>query len=182
MMHAVLRSVLAAGFCAALGCGAALAADAQTLSPKPGTPVVAFVCSHGTIKSLNAAERFNRLAEQRGLSVRAISRAANEASVDPKVPDPVARDMAKEGYSVADVKPKVLSHEEAASALRVVHISLEGNVDDPDAAAAKDRRVERWDGIPSGLRLYDVMSQMIAERVDAMIEEFAQKQASATIK
>ncbi len=182
--YAVSRRLLAAGFGAALACGLAFGTEPDS-SAKSAQPTVAFVCAHGSIKSLMAAERFNRLAAQRGLAVRAISRATNEKTVDSKIPDPIVRAMTQEGYQVADVKPQVLTREEASDAARVVHISLEGPVDfvkDPNAASASDRAVERWNGIPSGLTQYDATRRMIAARVDALIDEFAKKQASVATK
>ena len=157
--------------CVAFGGASALAADA------PET--VVFICSHGTIKSLAAAQRFNKMAAERGISVRAISRAANDKTVDKSVPDKVAAAMVKDGYYVDEVVPKVLSQGEAAKAAKIVHVSLEDPSDDPDAKAAAGVAVQRWDGIPSGLRDYPTMSKMINERVDAMVEEFAKKKTAA---
>jgi protein-tyrosine-phosphatase len=169
---------LAAAVFAALGSAPAFAADASAKGP----PTVAFICSHGSIKSLMAAMRFNRLAEERGISVRAISRAANTDSADEKVPDPVAVAMTKDGYYVDEIKPKVLTHEEASKAIRVVHISLEDPTHDPDAKEAAGLSVERWNGIPSALRDYASTKRMVNELVDKMVDEFASKQISEAKK
>src|SRR5258706_16004324 len=51
------------------------------------TPVVVFVCEHGSAKSVLAAAHFNALAKRRGLRVRAISRGTNP---DQAIAAPVA--------------------------------------------------------------------------------------------
>src|SRR5262249_61970728 len=61
-----------------------LAAGCARTEPK----TVVFVCEHGAAKSVVAAAYFNRLAAERGLSVRAVARGA-----DPQ-PNPSARTTA----------------------------------------------------------------------------------------
>jgi arsenate reductase (thioredoxin) len=181
--HAVSRRVLALAFGAAFACGPALGAGPSRSSATSDEPTVAFVCAHGNVKSLMAAERFNRLAEQRGLKVRAISRAANPETLFTKVPESLAKDMGREGYRVADVQPQALSREEASRAVRLVHISLEGPLDlskDPDPRFAAPGAVERWNGIPNGLTQFETANRMISARVDELIEQFARKQAALT--
>lgn len=55
---------------------------AATLGPpeprqERASGTVVFVCEHGTAKSLIAREWFNRLAAQRGIAARAVSRGVN---------------------------------------------------------------------------------------------------------
>jgi|SRR5215468_5584477 len=181
MPHNHTALLLIASFFAALGSSPAFAVDSRDSSTNT-QPTVAFICAHGSIKSLMAAQRFNRLAEERGLPVRAISRATNTDSVDDKVPEPVAKGMTQDGYYVDGIKPQVLTHDEASKALRVVHISLEDPTNDPNAKEASGVAVERWNGIPSALRDYAMTKRMVNERVDAMINEYAAKQAGAATK
>ena len=48
-------------------------------------PVVLFVCEHGSTKSTVAAAHFNKLAGERGLKLRAVSRGTNpDEEVAPK--------------------------------------------------------------------------------------------------
>jgi len=191
--RAVSSCILIAGVCAAFAFGPARAADSRdaTATAKPAQATVVFVCKYGSAKSLWAADRFNKLAEQRGLSVRAIGRAANPGSfVHTRVLDGVVRGMALEGSNVADYKIQVLTPEEAAAATRLVHISLQGEPD-PDSAVAAALHVpeERWEDVPSMLRGPDgtldksgraynqAMIQMLP-RVDALVEEIASKPVS----
>jgi hypothetical protein len=60
-----------------------------------------------------------------------------------------------------------------------VHVSLEDPADDPDSKSAAGIAVQRWNGIPSGLRDYPTTSKMINEKVDAMVEEYAKKKTAA---
>jgi len=191
---------MAAGFGAVLACGPAFAADAPDASLKSTPPTVVFTCKYGSVKSLIAAERFNRIAEQRGLSVRAIGRAANPEVVHPKVSDFVAKQLALEGYKVADFKPQAVTREEAAAAIRVVHISLQGE-DDPLSAVAKatsSAPIEVWsdvlsmikisdaNGIPGTVDLtsgtYQRVRGVLISHVDALFEELAKKQDVAAAK
>src|SRR5688500_1978842 len=56
-------------------------------SVAPSTTVV-FVCEHGAAKSVVAAAHFNKLAQERGLAYRAISRGTDpDAAVPPRVRD-----------------------------------------------------------------------------------------------
>jgi protein-tyrosine-phosphatase len=177
--HAGLRRLLLTGTFLALASTLASAADSGDAKKTTALPTVAFVCSHGTIKSLAAAQMFNQMAVQRGIPVQAISRAANADTVDEVIPNSVAREMVSDGYYVDEIKPKVLTHEEASKALRVVHISLEDIANDPDSKALAGVAVERWDGIPSGLRDYPTMRKMIKARIEAMLEHYAATQVSA---
>ena len=179
--------VLAAGFGAALACGPAFGADPSNTAAKPAQQTVVFVCKYGSVKSLVAAERFNRLAEQRGLSVRAIGRAANPGTLHTEVPDLVARQLTLEGYNVANYQPRVLTPEEAAAAIRVVHISLQGEPDPASSvAAAAHVAEERWDDVPtmlmgadgqidnSGGQYAKARSQLVPH-VDALFKELTGK-------
>jgi len=58
---------------------------------------VVFVCEHGSVKSLMAAQWFNRLAHERGLRLRAVSRGLTP---DAAVPGPVADHLAGHGFDL----------------------------------------------------------------------------------
>jgi hypothetical protein len=167
-----------------------LAAEPQTA----GRPTVVFMCKYGSVKSLVAAERFNKLAEMRGLSVRAIGRAANPGTIHDDVPEVVARNLTLEGSDVSKYQPSVLKPEEAAAAIRVVHISLQGEPD-PDSAVAASVHVpeERWDDVPTMLigpdgkvdetgRQYNKARSLLVSHVDALFEEVAKKSTTLVAK
>jgi protein-tyrosine-phosphatase len=176
--HAFSLRLLALGIGAALACGSAYAGDLFEPTAKAGDETVAFVCNFGSVKSLMAAARFNALAEQRGLPIRAISRAASEKTVHQSVPEPVVKNMAQDGWQVESYKPKVLTREEASSAVSIVHIPLEDLTQDIGVPSASGKTVERWEGIPSAVRDYKTAKSMLMPKVDALFEEMARKQAS----
>jgi protein-tyrosine-phosphatase len=178
------------GLSSALVAGPALAAEPQT----SGRPTVVFMCKYGSVKSLVAAERFNKLAEMRGLSVRAIGRAANPGTIHDEVPEVVARNLTLEGSDVSNYEPKILKPEEAAAAIRVVHISLQGEPDPDSAVAASvNVREERWDDVPTMLigpdgkvdetgRQYNKARSLLVSHVDALFEEVAKKSNTLVAK
>ena len=86
---------------------------------------VVFVCEHGNVKSLIASQWFNRLAAERGLAVRAVSR-----GVVPEegVPAPIADQLRNEGFDVRAFGPLALERDDLGGALRLVMIG-------PDAPA-----------------------------------------------
>ena len=59
------------------------------------TQRIAFVCLHGSAKSLIAAEYFNQLARNKGLSARATT---SDPEPDPEVPANVVEGMKSRGY------------------------------------------------------------------------------------
>lgn len=80
---------------------------------------VLFVCEHGAAKSVVAAALFNRMAAERGLTVRAVSRGTD---LDPCV-NPVARaGLAAEGLAWDDA-PTLLAPGDLTAAARVIAFS-----------------------------------------------------------
>jgi len=132
-------------------------------------PVVVFVCEHGSSRSVMAAELFNRKAEQRGVAVRAVSRAASVETVDQKVPDQLARNMAGEGFSVAGFKPQPIGAAEASKATRVVTLAYDKPLDAGGAS------LERWSDIGSPGREYRKTMDAISSHVDTLLDELGKK-------
>ncbi|MES2936702.1 MAG: hypothetical protein V4864_03400 [Pseudomonadota bacterium] len=169
-----LRRALAAALFASAAVAPALAqvTNDGTLPPR----AVTFICSYGSVKSLMAAARFNMLAEKRGIPERAVSRAASDATVHTSVPEPIVKALAKEGFQVADYKPRTLTRGEAQSAVKLVYIPLEDPAQEPRLQAAPDKPVERWEGIPSALRDYDTVRSMLYARIDTLVDDLAKAQ------
>lgn len=142
---------------------------ASALSPAgdgAAEPMVVFVCEHGSSRSLLAASLFNRMAEERGLSVRALSRAASEKTADQSVPAPLAKQMAADGFQVEDFKPKALTVSEASTAKRIVTLQFDESVE-----AAKEAPVERWSDIGSPSREYANTKRAIASHIGALLDQ-----------
>ena len=126
-------------------------------------PVV-FICEHGSAKSLIAREWFDRLARERGLSVRSMSLGV---APDAAVPAPIVDALGKDGF---DVRAFVPSRADAAAlegSSLVVAIGLErpGALPVPPGGA-----VEVWDGIPPTSPRYEATRDALRERIEALLE------------
>ncbi len=135
-------------------------------SARAAEPTVVFVCEHGSARSLLAASLFNRMAGERGLSVRALSRAASEKTADQRVPAPVATQMAADGFQVEDFKPTALSASEASTATRIVTLQFDELLE-----AAKEAPVERWSDIGSPSLEYANTKRTIASHIHALLDQ-----------
>jgi protein-tyrosine-phosphatase len=141
----------------AMGLKAAL--DATGGDRRAGAGGVVFVCEHGSVKSLIAAEWFNRLAKGRGLAVRAVSRGLTpEAAVPPVIVGARAGD----GFDVHGYAPRGLLDADLAGAARVV--SLGAALERPGVA------VERWDAIPPATERYEESRTAIRQRVEELLD------------
>jgi protein-tyrosine-phosphatase len=196
LYRSVSTCLLTAGLGAMLACGPAFGAEPQFSPAKPQT--VVFVCKYGSVKSLIATERFNKVAEMRGLNIRAISRAANPGTMHDEVPPLVARQLALEGIDVSKFQPKIVTPEEAASAIRIVHISLQGETDpDSSVAASVNKPETRWNDVPSLLKasdasgnptgavdetgaVYQKSRAPLVSHVDALVDELAKQSGTPT--
>ena len=167
-MRHLSRAVLAAATLVAGIPIGALLAMAETRAPKvpaPPAPYVLFVCEHGNVKSLMAAEYFARLAAARGLVLEARARgtAPNSASVPP----PIVAGLRAESYEVADFVPRAVTAADAAGALRVVVI---GTVLPTDLAAAAPA-VEVWGDIPAASEDFAGARAALLRHLDALLQD-----------
>lgn len=126
---------------------------------------VVFVCEHGTVKSLVAEEYFNRLAQERGLGVRAISRGTRPDSL---VPTPVAKGLAGDGFDISAFRPQHFTADDLLGGLLVV--ALDAPVEPVVAGALP---VQRWDGLPSVTEQYPVASRAIAAKVRHLVDSLS---------
>ncbi len=101
---------------------------------------VLFVCLHGAAKSVLAAAYFQRMAEGRGLPVRA-SFAGTEP--DPEIAPRVLKELRADGIDLGDRRPRQVTGDDIARAWRVVSFNC-----DLSGLARPGRQVERWDDVP----------------------------------
>ena len=97
------------------------AAGAQTESGQPQTTTpatIVFVWEHGSGKSVIAAAHFNRLATEKGIPYRAVSRATKPGEA---VSEKVKSGLGKEGMDVGGWTPKAITDEDIRRASRIVH-------------------------------------------------------------
>jgi arsenate reductase (thioredoxin) len=97
---------------------AAMILGALMTAPK-SKPVetVLFVCEHGSAKSVVAAAHFNRIAADRGLPFRAISRGTVP---DPEMAPPAVKGLLGDGLKPEDPTPAKLKQSDLDTAVRVV--------------------------------------------------------------
>jgi len=100
---------------------------------------VVFVCQYGYAKSLVAAKHFERLAGERGLPVRVVARGFTPNA---NVPEPLARQLASDGFDVAAYQPRPLTPSDLVGAEHVVTFG----VAPPPAYSG---RAHRWDAVPA---------------------------------
>jgi hypothetical protein len=158
--HPNRRSLLLLAGAVALACGAGLAraAPAQT---------VLFICEHGYAKSLVAALHFERLAQARGVAVRALSR-----GVDPgaRVPEPILAGLDADGFDVRGFVPARATPEEINGAAVVVLISVDVDT------SGRTGPVVRWDAISPLSENYERARGEIVGLVSALMDRFPQSQ------
>jgi len=134
----------------------------QIAKSEEQTPVVVFVCEHGSAKSVVAAAHFNDLARKRGMRLRAISRGTNP---DEKIAPSVAKGLQADGLDVGVEKPARLSPEDASGAIRVIAFcalpkGYLGSVP-----------IEEWKDVPSTSEDYSKARENIVERVQHLLDE-----------
>lgn len=139
-----------------------LASLAAAAPSSPGGPVV-FVCEHGNVKSLIAASWFERLAAERGLSTRALSRGL---SPEARVSEAIAARLATDGFDVSGFTPLALTSADVEGASRVVLIGAQP----PDWLAASALPVERWEGVPPTSEGFEATRDALRARIAALVE------------
>jgi len=127
-------------------------------------PTVVFVCEHGSAKSLLAASLFDRMATERGLELRALSRGTLP---DDAVPPAVARALREDGFDVGSFRPRALSDADLRSAARAVAIGVEIE----DLAARAGAPVVRWGDLPAVSTRYPEARAAIESRLRPLLDE-----------
>jgi arsenate reductase (thioredoxin) len=97
-----------------------IAQDGGTTAPPAKPQVILFVCEHGSAKSVIAAAHFNRLASEKGLPYRAVTRGVNP---DQEIPANILRGLASDGLDVSTWKPKKVGDADVDNANRVIAIA-----------------------------------------------------------
>jgi len=165
MMQLAFRSLI----CRAAVLLAILAAPSSALRADEvaGEKTVVFVCQHGVVNSQMAAAYFNKVAKERGLPFKAVSRGIDMYWT---IPVRIQDGLALDGLEPANA-PLALTPEEAGRARQVLAF---------DTIPAEQRghaNVTYWSGVPIGIDNYETTRDEIVRRVDAMIPALA-KEAS----
>ncbi len=146
-----------------------LLAAAVAAGAEKATGTVLFVCEHGSAKSVVAAAHFNRLAAERGLPYRAVSRGtAPDAAMAP----PALQGLQGDGLLPGDPAPVQLRQSDLDDALRVVTFC-----DLPGDLAARSP-VERWE-VPPISGGYAASRDAMLARIKAMLDELPAEEGPA---
>jgi arsenate reductase (thioredoxin) len=138
------------------------------VSAQPQTPpTVLFMCPHGAAKSVLASAYFQRLAEERGLTVRVLAAGTDP---DPEVAPAVAQHLTKNGFKVPVDKPRRATAEDLAAADVVISLGC----DLKDLPRPRGT-VVKWDDVPAPSEDFAAADRKIRERVAALIEELMRK-------
>jgi len=138
---------------------AAAQADSQT---------VVFVCEHGTVKSVVAMAWFTRLARERGMPVRAVSRGT---ALDPEIPPVVREGLQADGFRFPAFLPTRFAETDLAGAIAVI------SLDEPSVARMVAGRTltQAWNGLPSLMQNYEVARDSIQRRVKALVDSLSRQ-------
>jgi hypothetical protein len=126
---------------------------------KPET--IAFVCLHGSAKSVIAAEVLTRRAAERGL---ALSATASGIEPDAQMPPHVVAGLREQGYDVAGRTPAAAAPERLAGAGRVIAFGCDPGL--------RDRRVEQWADCPAVSEDFGAAWRYITARVESMLDSW----------
>jgi arsenate reductase len=126
---------------------------------------IAFVCLHGSAKSLIASEYFNRLAAERGLPHRATT---SGPEPDAEVPGNVVAGCKNRGIDVGRYKPALIAAEQLAGADLIVSFAC-----DAARRLAPSKPEERWDECPAVSEDFDVAWSFITGRVEGLMARLA---------
>jgi arsenate reductase (thioredoxin) len=128
---------------------------------------VAFVCLHGSAKSLIAAEYFNRLAKEKSLPVRATT---SGPEPDAEVPANVVEGMKTCGIDVQAYRPALIAAEQLKDADLIVSFAC-----DAGRKLAPGKPEERWDECPAVSDDFDIAWDFITGRVTELVERIEAK-------
>jgi protein-tyrosine-phosphatase len=126
--------------------------------------VIVFVCEHGSAKSIVAAAHFNRLASERNLKLRAISRGTNP---DKELPAKTIEGLRADGIDVTGVRPGKLARSDVAGAARVVTFCK------LPEAYANLTPVDNWEDVPPMSEDYGRFRDIVVERIKRLLDDMA---------
>lgn len=133
---------------------------------------VAFVCLHGSAKSLIAAEYFNRLAREHGLDFTATT---SGPEPDPEVPPNVIDGLRSHAIDVRGYRPTLISAAGLADADLIVSFACDAGM-----RLAPDKPVQRWDECPTVSDDFETAWRFITGRVDQLFQRLKEEHAVAS--
>jgi protein-tyrosine-phosphatase len=125
---------------------------------------IAFVCLHGSAKSLIAAEYLNLRARERHVDLSATT---SGPEPDAEVPANVVEGLLGRSIDVRRRRPERVSAAGLANAAHIVSFGCDlGRLAPPGVV------IERWDDCPAVSDDFDVAWDFITERVDKLLRRY----------
>jgi protein-tyrosine-phosphatase len=128
------------------------------------TPTILFLCPHGAAKSIMAAAYFQRLANEQGLTVKALAAGTHP---DSEISSQVAELLAKEGYDVSNTVPQLVTQDQITNASHVVSLGC-----DLDELPRAGTPIEQWDDVPPPSQDLIAARNTIYEHVTQLVEQY----------
>lgn len=150
-------------------CGVSLVLAAAAFAQDFRQPTVVFVCEHGSAKSVIAVAHFNRLAEQRGLPYRAISRGVHP---DSEIPANIRNGLLSDGLKVNASKPVLLDDDDMLRAERVVTLSCQL----PESKSLDRAKRINWPDLPAVSDGYAQARSAIVSKIEDLLATLAKAQ------
>jgi len=116
--------------------------------------VIIFVCEHGAAKSILAAAYFNKLAQERNLSLHAIARGTHP---DEELSPITVAGLHEDGLTPNESVPQKLSLEEIESAQQIIAFC------ELSSEFKQKVKIEQWSDIPPVSENYEKARDMIVE-------------------
>lgn len=129
---------------------------------KDNSEIVLFICEHGSAKSTIAASHFNKLARERNMKCRAISRGTTP---DDTFPANVTAGLLSDGLQPDEPKPVKLDDGDLAMAARIVIFS------ELPAECSGSLSVDDWSDVPPVSENYEIARDEIVRRVKLILDE-----------
>lgn len=137
--------------------------DPGSATTRDREPTIVFVCQNGVAMSIWSALTFDRLAAERGLPLRATSRAS--AATFTRVPLRMKLALLFDGLRLGDYRPQVISAADLGRAQRVILIDTEL----PPPLSAAGAEVEHWGGFPPMREQYFASRSALRTRVEELV-------------
>jgi protein-tyrosine-phosphatase len=132
-----------------------------------GAESIVFVCQNGVAMSIWSALTFDRLAAERGLAIRAISRASTPSFT--RVPLRMRLALRLDGLRVGEYRPQVVTSADLRRAERVIVIDTQL----PANLSRSGVAMESWAGFPPMREEYFASRAALRQRVEALVAQLA---------
>ena len=131
---------------------------------------VAFVCLHGSAKSLIAAEHMGRLARARGVALAATT---SGPEPDAEVPPHVIEGLLKHGVDASRRIPEKVSAPALGQASHIVSFGC--NLKDL-GLVGDERMIDQWEDCPAVIDDFEIAYAFITKRVEQLFERMNARQ------